>query len=85
MGFSYSDSGRVAWSDESTADVNVRALNDFFVKFPKFANRKFFVTGESYGGVYLPMLAQGIKDWTIAGNFSNSNFQVNFGGSLNFN
>lgn len=32
------------------------ALEDFFVAYPNFAKKEFFVTGESYGGIYVPTL-----------------------------
>jgi len=32
-------------------------LQDFFVKFPEFLSNELFVSGESYGGIYVPYLA----------------------------
>ena len=49
-------------------------LNSFFKKYPRFAKRKFFITGESYGGTYIPTLSVRVVDWIKAGNFSNNNF-----------
>jgi cathepsin A (carboxypeptidase C) len=60
VGFSYSFEN-VTYDDDETAQLNYKALIDFFGKYPEFSpgssNRSFYITGESYGGVYLPMLA----------------------------
>ena len=39
---------------------NLNSLRSFFKKFPEFQNHKFFITGESYAGMYLPTLAEQI-------------------------
>ena len=52
---------------------NYVALLDFFKKFPQFVKNPFFVTGESYGGVYVPTLSYRI----LQGN-STINMKVNF-------
>ena len=36
---------------------NYLALKDFFSKFQEFAKNDFYVTGESYGGIYVPTLS----------------------------
>lgn len=57
VGYSYSDDGDYNTGDSEVANANYAALKNFFKKFPEYANRTFFITGESYGGVYVPMLA----------------------------
>lgn len=76
--------------------MNVNALNDFFKRYPQYQARKWYITGESYGGKYVPTLSVRVKDWIEAGNFSNPNFQgfaigngctdddVLFNGELNY-
>ncbi|KAE9549174.1 hypothetical protein FO519_007622 [Halicephalobus sp. NKZ332] len=45
-------------SDDEVAQHNHNALVYFFTyKFPEFKNHDFYITGESYGGVYIPTLA----------------------------
>ena len=45
-------------TDKYTASANRAALVDFFqTKFPELASNDFFITGESYAGVYIPTLA----------------------------
>ena len=49
-------------TDISTAAAAYAALLDFYVKFPFLRNNSFFITGESYAGVYCPTLAKQIVD-----------------------
>ena len=57
-----------------TADENYAALQDFFNNvFPEYMNRSFYVTGESYGGIYLPMLTE-----RIINGIQNGTFVINF-------
>lgn len=62
VGFSYDPSSPYKYNsnDEQTADDNYLALLDFFRKYPEFLGNAFYVSGESYGGVYVPMLTQRI-------------------------
>ena len=48
----------ICHSDFQTAYNNYMALKDFFAGFPEFAANDFYVTGESYAGVYVPMLSE---------------------------
>jgi cathepsin A (carboxypeptidase C) len=61
VGFSYCEAqktgGHCAWDDKTTAAASANAIRDFFRKFPEVAANPFFITGESYAGVYCPTLA----------------------------
>jgi cathepsin A (carboxypeptidase C) len=73
VGFSYrSDKKPYASNDTQTAADNLHALHDFFSKFPELKKREFYVSGESYAGVYVPTLSQAILhdktvDWNMQG------------------
>ena len=41
---------------------NFWALKYFIMKFPEFSKNEFFITGESYGGIYVPTLSARIVD-----------------------
>lgn len=65
VGYSYcaamSSGGSCKNDDVSTAKALYAGLVDFFAtKFPSLAKEAFFITGESYAGVYCPTLAQEI-------------------------
>uniref|UniRef100_A0A915D8Q5 Serine carboxypeptidase n=1 Tax=Ditylenchus dipsaci TaxID=166011 RepID=A0A915D8Q5_9BILA len=47
-----------SYDNEKTLWDAFLALKDFYSVFPEYLNRPFYVTGESFGGVYVPMLAQ---------------------------
>ncbi|TKR94707.1 hypothetical protein L596_008964 [Steinernema carpocapsae] len=61
-------------NDDQTLQQNFAALNSFFTKFTQYENRKFFIAGESYAGVYLPMLGDAIMSGIINKTFVNPNF-----------
>jgi len=61
VGFSYSDTPNVELSDDATAEINYKSLKIFLKKFPKFANMDIYITGESYGGIYIPTLMNHIR------------------------
>jgi len=72
VGFSYSDTGDYACSDDRTAHENRLAVEKFFEKFPEFNTdkSKFYIFGESYAGVYIPTLAEAIVQATLDGKYT---------------
>lgn len=59
VGFSYSESGNYA-SDTQSASDNYNLIRSFFKQFPQYASHDFWLAGESYGGMYVPTLADTI-------------------------
>ena len=58
VGFSYSnDSNDYITNDNQTASENYQFVQLFLQEFPQFSQNEFWITGESYAGVYGPMLA----------------------------
>ncbi|KAK9824563.1 hypothetical protein WJX72_011326 [[Myrmecia] bisecta] len=79
VGWSYSNTT----SDATVGDVRTAQdarifLLKFLERFPQYANRPFWIAGESYGGHYVPNLALEI----LAGNESKDNPKINLQGFL---
>lgn len=64
VGFSYCEgvtkSNDCVNTDESTAQDAYEFLVNFFNAFPEYKANKFYITGESYAGIYIPMMMQQI-------------------------
>jgi len=54
------------------------ALQQWFKRFPQFQGRAFYIAGESYGGHYVPQLANQVID----GNKNSKNIHINIHGIL---
>lgn len=52
-------------NDATTAYDSLKAVANFFSKFPEYQGRKFFIAGESYAGKYIPDLAVQIDGYNI--------------------
>lgn len=81
VGYSYCAAqlrgGSCANTDNSTARAALAGLLDFFQnKFPSIAANEFYVTGESYAGVYVPTLSRAILDHNDAA----GTFKINLAG-----
>lgn len=74
VGFSYATNAKDLHNDDmGTADDSYHALQEFFKRHPEYQGRPFYVTGESYGGVYVPTLSARI----VQGNKANEGVHIN--------
>ncbi|KAJ7596550.1 Alpha/Beta hydrolase protein [Mycena floridula] len=62
VGFSYADHGEFVGTTEEAAKDVAAFVAVFFEHFSKFKGRPFHLSGESYGGRYLPLFASEIYD-----------------------
>eukprot|EP00966_Prymnesium_polylepis_P298474 6897413-Prymnesium_polylepis.1 len=60
VGFSTPSSGNLSYGDTLAAQDNLAFVKGFFQAFPQYADNRFFITSESYGGHYMPTLADAI-------------------------
>lgn len=70
VGFSYSTSKNYIVNDDRTANENRAAVENFYKNYPEFKNNKFFITGESYAGIYVPTLAEAILNGEKDGSYT---------------
>ncbi len=64
VGFSYGKTADdLIANDTTTARDNLVAMRMFFDKFPQFRRNDFYISGESYAGIYIPTLAKAILDF----------------------
>jgi serine carboxypeptidase-like clade I len=60
VGFSYCDNAKSASqcvnTDDSTAQDAYEFLVNWFAAYPEYKANKFYITGGSYAGIYIPML-----------------------------
>jgi len=77
VGFSYVDWSTEKFGDAVTTQDQYTALMSFFTKYPELLPNPFYLSGESYGGIYIPRLAH----WIIA-NSSNAPYQINMTGIM---
>ncbi|KAH3774566.1 hypothetical protein DPMN_175948 [Dreissena polymorpha] len=57
VGYSFSEDKNYTTNDDEVANDNYLALTSFFSKFPEYKSNAFFITGESYAGIYVPTLS----------------------------
>jgi len=64
VGYSYSTLGKddLASDDEKSAVDNLAVMLSFRKKFPEYENNDFYISGQSYGGIYGPYLATKILE-----------------------
>lgn len=74
VGFSYcegvSKNSDCVNTDESTAQDAYEALVNFFNAFPEYKKNKFYITGESYAGIYIPMMIDQIDQDALKANLN---------------
>lgn len=78
-GYSYNIESPADFSvgDDLTAEQNFHVLTDFFTRVqPRFKNYTWFLTGESYAGIFIPTLVNLVLKGIQMNEFPNINFQV---------
>jgi carboxypeptidase C (cathepsin A) len=63
VGFTYASESAKTTNDTQTAVDNLMALRVFFEQYPTYQGNDFYLAGESYAGIYVPMLAEEILNY----------------------
>jgi len=64
VGFSYvTNPDDIKSNDLLSAQENLEALLEWFVRYPELKQNDFYIAGESYAGIYVPTLASYILDY----------------------
>eukprot|EP01060_Flectonema_neradi_P031476 TRINITY_DN4791_c0_g2_i1.p2 TRINITY_DN4791_c0_g2~~TRINITY_DN4791_c0_g2_i1.p2 ORF type:complete len:469 (+),score=90.84 TRINITY_DN4791_c0_g2_i1:33-1409(+) len=80
VGFSYSNTtSDYKTGDNKTAYDNFAAVKEFFSFYPEYQKNEFYVSGESYGGIYVPTLSYTIFNHASEVNFNMKGFLVGNG------
>ena len=67
----------INYNDEKTAYENLLAVKKFFELFHEFQPNEFYISGESYAGIYVPTLTHQIyKDNLAGGNVNLKGFAI---------
>jgi carboxypeptidase C (cathepsin A) len=77
VGFSVGPTANV--SDETVQEQNLQAMVTFFAKFPSLRSNEFYISGESYAGIYVPYLALAIHQYNT---MSTTSLPINFKGLI---
>ncbi len=61
-GYSFSDDGQCVKSEDELSDQFYAALQGFFDSYPVYRSCSLYITGESYGGKYIPAIGEKILE-----------------------
>ena len=76
VGFSYSDNtDDYRIGDAQAAQDNLETILQFLKRFPEYANSPLYITSESYGGHYMPTLANEIIQYNAQQSATKLNFK----------
>jgi carboxypeptidase C (cathepsin A) len=66
VGFSNSTTEEdIKYTDHSQSVDTFAALRDWYANWPELLKNPLYITGESYGGIYAPFLAEQIHEWNV--------------------
>jgi serine carboxypeptidase-like clade 2 len=55
-----------SFDDDTTAKDNIDFMVNWFKRYSNYTDNDFYLSGESYGGIYVPLLALEIVNYNNA-------------------
>jgi carboxypeptidase C (cathepsin A) len=81
VGYSYCEGLMdCAFDDEKSGKDNLTALLNWYEKYPEYKEHDLFISGESYGGIYVPYLTWNIDQYNEAHAADDTVFKPNLKG-----
>jgi carboxypeptidase C (cathepsin A) len=69
-------------NDMSQSQDAFAALQDFFKSYPEYLQNDLYISGESYGGIYVPYLSWQIHQWNTRAKMHSSMQTYNLKGFI---
>lgn len=64
VGYSYCGTFEdCTFTDDKSGHLNLLALQGFYEDFPEYKTNDLYISGESYGGIYVPYMAHWVNKW----------------------
>lgn len=83
VGYSYGETeADRTFNDTTSAADNLAAILGWFEKFPEFKSHDLYISGESYGGIYVPLVSYDIDQYNTANAADDSVFKPNLKGFM---
>ena len=78
VGYSYCEGTKdCTFDDEISGQDNLQAILAWFEKYPEFKTNELYISGESYGGIYVPYMAYNIVQYNEANAENDDIFKPN--------
>lgn len=83
VGYSYcEDTKNCNFNDNTTANETAHALVNWMKAFPEYKDRDFYVSGESYGGIYVPLISKFIDEMNVNSTKAGNGTLINLAGYM---
>ena len=83
VGYSYGETlADRTFDDTTSAQDNLNGILAWFEKFPEFKGHDLYISGESYGGIYVPLVSYNIDQYNTQYAADDTVFKPNLKGFM---